>query len=109
MMNSSSCPDSSKAIIPPNRAPVSARALSMTSCSTVSGSRLSLTRRLASLNRVSRSLRSVHLPPVLVGFLHLPSISLPVPDCGRPWAREYHKYQLYRIVQTLTIRHGYWG
>ena len=81
MMNSSSRPDSSKAVIPPNRAPVSDRALSMTSCSTVSGSRLSLTRRLASLNRVSRSRSSVISRRCSSASCIFP----PWPDCGRPW------------------------
>ena len=48
-------PASSSRVIAPYRASVSARALSRTPCSTVSTSRLSLMRRLASLNRDRRS------------------------------------------------------
>ena len=62
VMKSSSPPSSSRVVMAPKRAPVRARALSITSCRTVSGSRLSLMRRLASLRRDSRS-RSASVSP----------------------------------------------
>ena len=53
--NSWNPPDSSMVEIPPYPAPVSAQALATTSSRTVLTSRLSLMRRLASLNMESRS------------------------------------------------------
>ena len=50
-MKSWGCPESSMVVITPYRAPVSARALSTTSCRTVLTSRLALMRRIAALSR----------------------------------------------------------
>ena len=50
-MKSWGCPESSIVVITPYRAPVSARALSTTSCRTVLTSRLALMRRIAALSR----------------------------------------------------------
>ena len=79
MTNSSSCPEPSMVAIPPEPAPVNARALSTTSPRTVLTSRLSLLRRLASLSFERRS-RSARLS-CLSSSISLNST--PGRDCGQ--------------------------
>ena len=72
-------PASSRVVMAPKRAPVRSRALSITSCRTVSGSRLSLMRRLASLRRDSRS-RSASVTSFPPGCSILPPSSYLLPN-----------------------------
>ena len=109
---SSTCPLSSRVTITPHRASISDRALSKISCNTVSRSRLSLMRRLASLNLERRlcgwSRSSVFFNgsppsgcgiPVVVGSSGRRLMMQRDSRRGRPW-----RGQSYRFGQKIIIK-----
>ena len=79
MTKSSIAPRSSSVVITPELAPVSARALSTTSSSTVASSRLWLMRSIAALSREMRASER----PVGSRLFNAPTPADGVPEAGR--------------------------